>query len=43
MAEYEVKLKNPIRLILANDDGLIHTCASVVDLLPLMFSADNLI
>ena len=42
MAEYETRWNQPIRVILAGENGAIHVVNSIRDLLPLMFEASEL-
>lgn len=43
MAEYEVKSKKDMRIIMAAQTGEVYTCKSVSHLLPLLFSNKDLI
>lgn len=42
MAEYEIRWKQPIRVILAGETGAVQVVNSIRDLLPLLFEADQL-
>lgn len=42
MTEYEAKYKEKISLILFNGKDLIYTCSSVAELLPLTFTASDI-
>lgn len=42
MAEYETRWNQPIRVILAGEQGAVHVVNSIRDLLPLMFEAGEL-
>lgn len=42
IAEYEIKQKNPIQLVLAGEKGKVFVVESIENLLPLQFRADEL-
>jgi cytidine deaminase len=42
ISEYEMRQKHPIRLILAGEKGKIRVMASIADMLPFMFKAEEL-
>lgn len=42
MLEYEIKQKQPIRLILSGQEGLVYVIPQVACLLPLSFTGDDL-